>query len=249
MEVLGQQDLTYKNCVSLEEKYSCTVIVVSKKQSVEKMQKAYTQGFRHFAESYVQEALGKQEVLKQCCPDIVWHFIGNIQSNKLKWILPNFSYLHSVSSLKLVNKILDYKWSENKKNSVLNKEAVCKKNNLFLQVNISKDSKKRGFLLKDNEFNLNKRLEQGSDFLKSIDKINQSSQFVLKGFMTMPFFYTESQLIKVDFQKLQSLAIMYSKYLGYNLDTSMGISRDYSLALAAGSKWVRLGEILLGTRA
>ena len=86
---------------------SVRLVVVSKQQSVEKMKEAYGFGIRDFAENRLQEALEKQEKLKEY-NDISWHFIGHLQANKAKKVLKNFDWIHSVDSLKLaqhLNKI------------------------------------------------------------------------------------------------------------------------------------------------
>lgn len=237
-----EKTLSFKECLCLEKKYLCKVVVVSKKQGVEKIQKAYAQGFRHFGESYLQEALLKQAALKKVCPDIVWHFVGNIQSNKLKLIVPNFSYLHSVGSLNIVNKIIAYK----KSNSSLKSNLK-----IFLQVNISKDPKKSGFLLKKSHVHLNSetKIFASQDFLESIEAIKHTPQVYLQGFMTMPFLHSDLKRVEFDFQALQLLSLQYSKQAGYKLETSMGTSCDYKTALSVGTSWVRLGEIILGSRA
>lgn len=255
LKPLGKS-ISFLDCLNLEKKYSCKIIVVSKKQKIETMEKAYAQGFRHFGESYVQEALLKQKVLKTTCPDIIWHFVGSIQSNKLKLIVPNFSYLHSVDSLSLVHKIITH----TKKNTIPSKHL-----NIFLQINVSNDPKKSGFLLKKfsddlKQNNLNQdKLKLGNlkqednpllseDFNKSVELIKNTTQIYLQGFMTMPFLYSDLTKTEQDFQRLKLLSVKYSKQVSYQLETSMGTSQDYKLALNAGAHWIRLGEIILGKR-
>ena len=88
---------------------SVSLIVVSKQQSVESIKEAYNSGIRDFAENRLQEALEKQEELKEY-DDISWHFIGHLQTNKAKKVLENFNWIHSVDSLRLaqhLNQIIE----------------------------------------------------------------------------------------------------------------------------------------------
>ncbi|MBE8163175.1 MAG: YggS family pyridoxal phosphate-dependent enzyme [Bdellovibrionaceae bacterium] len=235
--------LSFKNCVQLQEKYQCKVVAISKKQSVESIRQAYQQGFRHFGESYVQEALLKQEALQTLCPDIIWHFVGNIQTNKLKGIVSNFSYLHSVGSLKAVQKIIAYQ----DQLASLNQKPL----KIFLQINISKDVKKSGFILTESMVNSQQTKASffsSPDFLKSLEAIKNTLHVHCQGLMTMPFLYSDLKQLERDFQKLQAISQHYSKQINDKLDTSMGTSRDYKLALNAGADWVRLGESIFGPR-
>ncbi|MBE8221683.1 MAG: YggS family pyridoxal phosphate-dependent enzyme [Bdellovibrionales bacterium] len=237
------KNLSFNDCVALEKQHLCKIVVISKKQNIQTIQKAYKQGFRHFGESYAQEAILKQKALIKLCPDIIWHFVGGIQSNKLKLIVNNFSYLHSVDSLSILNKIILYKKKQHIQQGTNSNTNILK---IFLQINISNDTKKSGFLvtnLQDNTQVMSK------DFLESLSLINNFSEIYLQGFMTMPFLYNDLNKVESDFKKLQLLSLQYSKQMGHKLETSMGTSCDYKAALKSGSNWLRLGEIILGSRA
>ncbi len=155
------------------------VIAVSKKQSLEKMRSLYSEGQRLFAENYVQEALLKQNQLKDL--DIEWHFIGHLQSNKVKNVVGQFDLLHSIDSLKLIETI----------------HKIAKEKNLIqkilLQVNFSQESTKEGM--------------DASEVLPILDKIHHYSHVQIQGLMTMPPLVDNPEDNRIYFQKAQSLLI------------------------------------------
>ncbi|MDQ6844405.1 MAG: YggS family pyridoxal phosphate-dependent enzyme, partial [Bacteroidota bacterium] len=194
-----------------------TLVAVSKTKSVEEILELYQLGQRDFGENYVQELNEKYQSLPK---DIRWHFIGHLQSNKVKFIAPFVSLIHSVDSLKLLKEI--------------NKEA--KKNNriidCLLQVHIAKEETKFGL----DEKELNE--------LAGMDHADLSTYGNIKicGLMGMASFTDDLAKVREEFKFLRSLFDKYSNAGKENFDfkiLSMGMSADYAIAIAEGSNMVR----------
>jgi pyridoxal phosphate enzyme (YggS family) len=199
------------------------LVAVSKTKSIEAIRELYDLGHRDFAENYVQELLQKQPALPQ---DINWHFIGHLQTNKVKLIAPFIHLIHSVDSHKLAVEI--------NRQAVKNNRAI----DILLQVHIAREETKFGF---DNE-ELIKFMEQlQSDPLKNISA---------RGLMGMASLTADPNEIRKEFAGLHSVFnTLKSSYSlpAFNL-LSMGMSSDYKLALEQGSNMVRIGSLLFGER-
>jgi len=202
-----------------ELKGEAVLVAVSKTKPVEDILDLYNLGQRDFGENYVQELVDKQTVLPK---DIRWHFIGHLQSNKVKYIAPFVYLIHGVDSFSLLKEI--------------NKQAI--KNNrvidCLLQVYIAKEETKFG--LDETEL---QEVMLHSNELKNIQ---------VKGLMGMASFTTDIQKVKEEFHHLNS---MYSKFSLANSHLSilsMGMSSDYKTALVEGSNMVRIGSLLFGER-
>ncbi len=196
------------------------IMAVSKGYSVNHIRAAYRAGIRHFGESRVQEAAGKQAQL-QDLTDIVWHLIGHLQTNKVKPALKQFAWIDSVDSLRLA-KLIDQKAGE--------LQLTPK---LCLQVKLAPDPNKFGWLI--------------PDLLQSLPQLNQLLQVEIVGLMTILPLGLSSEAALELFRKLAELAesIRQSGYERLQLHTlSMGMSDDYLLAVAAGSNFIRLGRAL-----
>ncbi len=202
-----------------------TFVAVSKTKPVEDLQVAYNAGQRVFGENKVQEMTAKYEVLPK---DIQWHLIGHLQTNKVKYIAPYVSMIHSVDSEKLLREI--------------NKEA--KKNNriipCLLQFHIAKEETKFGF-----SFDEAKELIESEAFLNF-----QNLQIV--GIMGMASFTEDENQIRSEFQTLHDyFQIIKSHYFKFNPDfkeISMGMSGDYKIAIEHGSTMIRVGSTIFGHR-
>ena len=206
----------------LKEK-NVTLVAVSKTKPVEEILELYQLGQRDFGENYVQELVEKQEQLPK---DIRWHFIGHLQSNKVKQIVPFISLIHSVDSQKLLKEI--------NKQAAKNERVV----DCLLQVHIAKEETKFG--LDGNEL----KEIFGSD-LKDYKNI------FVKGLMGMASFTDNPEVVRKEFQSLKSLFDRYSGLQPTNcrLQTiSMGMSSDYKIAIKEGSNMVRIGSLLFGER-
>lgn len=200
-----------------------TLVAVSKTKPVADLMEAYNAGQRIFGENYVQELVDKYEELPK---DIQWHFIGHLQSRKVKLIAPFINLIHGVDSLKLVQEI--------------NKEA--KKNNriidCLLQIYIAEEESKFGL----DEEELNEIL----NFVQN-DK-NEMNNIRIVGLMGMSTFTDNQNQIKKEFDHLKTI---FDKFKIQNSEfkiLSMGMSGDYKLAIECGSTMVRIGSSIFGNR-
>ncbi|WP_413173795.1 YggS family pyridoxal phosphate-dependent enzyme [Anabaena azotica] len=203
---------------------SVRLIAVSKQVPTELMREAYTAGIRDFAESRIQEAASKQAEL-QDLPDITWHFIGHLQSNKAKKALELFDWIHSVDNLHIAQRL------DTLASQLGVTPLVC------LQVKILPDPHKSGWTI--------------PELLADLEALNQCKNLQIQGLMTIPPFGLDDDEISSVFNNTQKLAkeIESQKWLNIKmLHLSMGMSGDYQLAVPAGATMVRLGTILFGNR-
>jgi len=202
-----------------------TLVAVSKTKPVEDILELYHLGQRDFGENYVRELVEKYEQLPK---DIRWHFIGHLQSNKVKLIAPFVSLIQSVDSKKLLKEI--------------NKEA--KKNNriidCLLQIHIAKEETKFG--LDEHELG---EIRKATNYTNDTNEGNETYKNIyIKGLMGMASFTDDKEIVRKEFGFLKSLFEKYSK-----LQTiSMGMSGDYKMAIEEGSNMVRIGSLLFGKR-
>jgi len=202
------------------------LVAVSKTKPVEDILELYELGQRDFGENYVQELVDKQALLPK---DIRWHFIGHLQSNKVKYIAPFVHLIHGVDSLKLLKEI--------------NKEAG--KNNriidVLLQVYIAQEETKFGL---DEE-------ELKTLYNKNSDGLHELRNVRINGFMGMASFSDDLQKVRGEFRYLKSLFDWYADLPIANCQLSilsMGMSGDYKIAVEEGSTMVRIGSLLFGAR-
>ena len=192
-----------------------TLVAVSKTKPIEDIQALYDLGQKDFGENYVQELVDKEMVLPK---DINWHFIGHLQSNKVKYIAPFVHLIHAVDSINLLKEI--------------NKEAI--KNNRvidwLLQIHIASEETKFG--LDATELNA---IIADSNNLKNVR---------IAGLMGMASFSDNLNLVRSEFKTLQSL---YKQHPSFSI-LSMGMSGDYAIAIEEGSNMVRIGSLLFGQR-
>ena len=198
---------------SLKEK--AILVAVSKTKPVEDLKALYDAGQRDFGENYVQELVDKEAILPK---DIRWHFIGHLQSNKVKFIAPFVHLIHGVDSVSLLKEI-------NKEAAKNNRVIDC-----LLQVHIAKEETKFGFDARELETIMNE-----SPALKNVRII---------GLMGMASFSDDLNLVRNEFKTLHSLYTMYPKFS----ILSMGMSGDYTIAIEEGSNMVRIGSLLFGER-
>lgn len=200
------------------------LIAITKQVSLEAMREAYEVGLRDFGENRLQEALVKQEQLKDLT-DINWHFIGHIQKNKAKKIIEHFDWIHSVDNLSIAERL-----------NKLAGELNCKPK-VFLQVKALPDPNKYGWQL--------------TDLLQDLASLNQFQQLNIQGLMTiLPLGLSSTETLNA-FQAIQQLAITIRQKDYPNLtmhELSMGMSSDYLLAIQAGATMIRLGSIIFGER-
>ena len=197
------------------------LVAVTKLQTTDTIRQIYNEGIRNIGENYLQEALPKIELLRDL--DIVWHFIGSIQSNKTRQIANNFSWVHSVDSLKICQR--------------LSRQCPESKTlNLLIQVNIDDDKKKGG--IKEQE------LEHMISIALSLPKVRIRGLMVILSERTDP---------KAGYDKaseiFENLKLLKCNQENIYWDTlSMGMSKDFYQAILSGSSTVRLGTTLFGDR-
>ncbi|MDB9939809.1 YggS family pyridoxal phosphate-dependent enzyme [Gammaproteobacteria bacterium] len=199
---------------------SVRVIAVSKLQSTEIIQEAYDSGVRDFGENYAQELHQK---VGSCPADIIWHFIGPIQTNKLKLIAEAADWVHSIDRMKVASKLNQACEHLNKKMSVL------------IQVNIDNEPTKSGV-----------KTEDVLTFAKEIN--SHCSNLELRGLMFMPNINASNKDKLKTYANIQSLQSSLKEILPNCTELSLGTSGDYEEAIVAGSSMVRIGETLLGPR-
>jgi pyridoxal phosphate enzyme (YggS family) len=198
------------------------LIAVSKLQPNKAIEEAYAAGQRSFGENYVQELCDKRELLPT---DIEWHFIGHLQSNKVKYIAPFVSYIHGVDSLSLLEKI-------NQAAAKHNRQIFC-----LLQLHVAKEETKHG--LSPDE----------AIALASDPSIKNMANIILCGVMGMASFTSDRDLIRKEFKEIKSTFDQLKPLFGPEFsEISMGMSSDWDLALEEGSTMVRIGSAIFGER-
>lgn len=205
---------------------NCGLIAVSKTHPAEKVAEAYEAGQRIFGENKVQEMTGKYEVLPK---DIQWHLIGHLQSNKIKYIAPYVSLIHSVDSAKLLEEI-------NKQGKKIDRVIPC-----LLQVHVAQEETKFGF--------------DESELLQFISsaEIKNLTHIKIEGLMGMATLTENKEQIRNEFRHLKNLFNTIRNQAGkpdhvsmHHL--SMGMSADYLIAMEEGSTMVRIGTAIFGGR-
>ncbi len=198
------------------------LLIVSKTRSIDEILAYYDLGHRDFGENRVQELLEKSQSLKETCPEIRWHMIGHLQSNKIPQLFSvhNLWAIHSVDDADLLSKLL-------KAEARLNHEV-----RLFLQYNTSREEEKSGF--------------ENYESLVVAARSMSSSKLKLHGLMTMGTLRTEDFAFEARrcFAELNHLKLRLGHDLGLTLETSMGMSQDYQIALEENSSWIRLGTMM-----
>ncbi|MBR5777540.1 MAG: YggS family pyridoxal phosphate-dependent enzyme [Bacteroidales bacterium] len=201
------------------------LIAVSKTKPVEDLQQAYDAGQRVFGENKALEMRDKHEVLPK---DIEWHFIGHLQTNKIKYIVPFVSLIHSVDSLNLLKEI--------------NKEAAKKGRAIdcLLQFHIASEDTKFGLDYTEAEALLN------SEEYASMENIR------IVGVMGMATFTNDTDKVRAEFRNLKTIFDkLKEKYFADSdsfKEISMGMSDDYKIAIEEGSTLVRVGSAIFGAR-
>lgn len=203
----------------------CRLIAVSKTQRTEKILEAYHAGQRVFGENKVQELSTKYEALPK---DIQWHMIGHLQSNKVKYITPFISLIHSVDSVKLLQEI-------DKQARKANRIIDC-----LLQIHIAAEETKFGFS------------EEEAFQLFQSETITHLSNIKITGLMGMATLTENVDQVRKEFRGLRSLfEKIKSQYANDRVDMkelSMGMSSDYTIAIEEGSTFIRIGTAIFGER-
>ena len=195
------------------------LIAVSKTKPISAIQELYALGQRDFGENYVQEFVEK---VPQLPTDIRWHFIGHLQRNKVKQILPHVFLIHGIDSERLLDEI--------------QKEAlkINRNINVLLQLHVAKEETKFG--LDAQEF---------ESILKSLSKW---PNIQVKGIMGMSSVTVDEQLIRTEFKALKQYSVQLQGLIPDASILSMGMSGDYEMAIEEGSTMIRIGSSLFGAR-
>ena len=199
------------------------IVAVSKKKPVSQIEWLYRCGQRLFGENYVQEAVEKIEELSRL-KGISWHFIGHLQRNKAKIAVRYFDWIETVDSIRLAK--------------ALNKKAgdMGKKVNILVQVNIGREESKSGFMEED--------IQDAIEVIMGLDNLS------LHGLMTIPPRAETAEGSRVWFKKLALLKDrLVEVFPALSLkELSMGMSRDFEVAIEEGATIVRVGTALFGPR-
>ncbi len=199
------------------------LVAVSKTKPAEAISELYQLGHRDFGENYVQELVEKQAILPK---DIRWHFIGHLQSNKVKQIAAIVYLVHSVDSARLLKEI-------DKQGAKIGRVI-----DVLLQVHIAMEETKYGL----DEAELKEIISQVKD--------SRFPHVRIRGLMGMASFTEDMQQVEKEFSGLKMIFDSTRSEIGESsFDTlSMGMSSDYAVAIKNGSNMVRIGSLLFGTR-
>ena len=205
--------------------FNCQLVAVSKTKPVEMILDLYNQDQRHFGENRVAELVDKQAVLPD---DIHWHFIGHLQTNKVKYIAPFVHLIHAVDSFKLLKEI--------NKRAKTNNRVI----DVLLQFKIAQEEAKHGY--------------SGEDIIAVLDNelLNSFDNIRIIGVMGMATFTDDTTQVEKEFIALEHYFSQlkndhFSEQKSFK-ELSMGMSGDYTLALKHGSTMVRIGSLLFGSR-
>lgn len=197
-----------------------SLVIVTKSQSKENISKVINVGFKSLGENYVEEGIDKIKFFND--KSLEWHFIGNIQSNKIKKISDNFDWVQTISSIKHA-KLLNQACEE-----------ISKKINICVQINIDKEKSKSGIYVEDLD--------------NFIENILVFDRLVLRGLMAIP---SRINALKENTNSYKILKSEYDRLKNKykHIDTlSIGMSNDYKIAIDSGSNMVRIGSLIFGER-
>lgn len=199
------------------------LVAVSKTVAPDRIRQAYEAGLRDFGENRVQEADAKRSALSDLT--VTWHLVGHLQTNKAKLARQLFHWVHSVDSLRLAQK--------------LDQAAVCSGERLpvLLEVNLGAESTKSG--------------AREHEVLPLAEQVGRLETLELRGLMTLPPFFEDSQQARPVFRRLHELAatIESANLPGVSTrELSMGMSHDFEVAIEEGATIIRVGTAIFGPR-
>lgn len=217
-------EAAYKDLKAIADKAGATLVAVSKTKPAETLLELYQLGHRDFGENYVQELVDKRAELPK---DIRWHFIGHLQTNKVKYIAPFVHLIHGVDSWKLLSEI--------------NRQGLRWKTtiNVLLQMHIAREETKFGL-----------SEEELRDVIASLAD-EPLPNIRVKGMMGMASFTEDKKKIESEFSELKKIYDAHATLKTSNISfgiLSMGMSGDYDIALQKGSNMIRIGSKIFGSR-
>jgi hypothetical protein len=217
-EIIAKAESEYRNPGEI------TLIAVSKTFTAEDIEIGLEAGIRTFGENYAQEIRDKIKFFEEKDKKPSWHFIGHLQSNKVKYLIPQVKLIHTVDSIPLAAEIS-------------RKAAECREvQNILVQINTSGEASKSGL-----------EPEEAENFLKELQSYQNLNTI---GLMTIGTFSDNEKIIRSEFTLLRELKNQLNKSLGINslTELSMGMSHDYLIAIEEGATILRLGTAIFGSR-
>lgn len=206
--------MTIKTILHQIAPYDVTLVAATKYVDASQMRALYQQGITHFGENRVSALLEKKDALKDL--NITWHFIGTLQTKKIKKVANEIDYMHSIHKLKTAKEL----------NKRLDHPLKC-----MLQVNISDESTKHGFLPKE--------------VIPTLKEIKMLDHIEIIGLMGMASHTSDTSLIESQFQIINDLEQQIKQTLGLMINQhSIGMSNDYMIALKHNARFIRLGSVL-----
>lgn len=217
----------YRSLISELNEKDVRLVAVSKLKTPEDIQAIYREGHRCFGENYVQEMVEKQRQLPE---DIQWHFIGHLQTNKVRYIAPFVSMIQSVDSFKLLMEV--------QKQAAKNNRVI----DVLVQVYVGDEDTKYGMDEKETLELLEYYDAQKANF----------THVQIRGLMGMASFVNDMGVVRREFDRMRQLFQVLRAQFFIGIDTfdtlSMGMSSDYALAIGEGSNMVRIGSTIFGNR-
>lgn len=198
------------------------LVAVSKKKPAADIEAAVAAGQTLLGESYVQECVAKIDEVKTAAE---WHFIGALQSNKVKYLRGKVAMIHSVDRLSLAKEI-DRQWG---------KDDACI--DILIQVNLGEEESKSG--------------TTASDLIALVNQVAPLQHVHIKGLMALPPWQEDAEAVRPYFRQLRELAEQIDRFKLPNVtmqELSMGMSHDYEVAIEEGSTMVRVGTAIFGAR-
>ena len=197
---------------------SVQLIGASKTVEAPRLEAYLAAGLTHFGENYMQESLGKIDYFREHNLEAHWHFIGALQSNKAREAVAHFELIHSVDRMSLAR--------------ALDKEAraIGKTQRVLIQVNVGDEDSKAGVA--------------PGELANLYEKISELHNLCVEGLMSLPPYDEDAEKTRPFHAKLREL----SEQLGIGPELSMGMSRDYPIAIEEGATKIRIGTALFGAR-
>ncbi len=214
-------DKVFNTCSKCGRNYSdIKIIAVSKTQPSDLIIEAVKLGITNFGENKAQELKNKAEKINI---DVIWHFIGHLQTNKVKYIINHAEFIHSVDSIKLADEIN------------FRAERINKKQKIMLEIKTSDEESKFGLQTEDEVFRL-------------LEFCKEKKNIEVVGLMTMAPFTENEKSIRKSFSSLRLLKEKLN-ISGYNLsELSMGMTNDFEIAIEEGATMLRIGTAIFGAR-
>lgn len=196
------------------------LVAISKTYPIERILEGINAGLLDFGENKAIEFRDKSQLITQ---KVVWHFIGHLQTNKVKYVINNVDYIHSVESFKLAEEI-------NKK-----AKKISKVQNIFFEVNTSKEDSKYG-------------LKNYNELIELASECNELSNIKAVGLMSMASFTDDENILRSSFSQLREFRDKMSNKFNSIKELSMGMTNDYTIAIEEGATMLRIGTAIFGNR-